>query len=235
MRALLALLLLVPAPTIGVLCAMIWEPTRGTPIGQAIYAAAKVWILLLPIVWRVWVEPKPLSLSPARHGGLWTGVALGVAIALTIVGGYWFIGRHVIDAETLLNAARQNGLDQPTKYILLALYLMLINSLQEEYVWRWFVYRQVETLTSGVPAIIISVLLFTIHHVFALKAQMGWTPTLLASAGIFIGGCVWSGLYRRYRSIWPGYLSHVLADAAVLGVGWVLIFGSNSSGPPAAI
>ena len=127
-------------------------------------------------------------------------------------------------AALLRTAAAQNGLDKPVTYVLAALYLMLINSLLEEYVWRWFVYRQCETVMGGVPAVIISALLFTLHHVIALKAQMPWMPTILASAGIFIGGCAWSWLYRRYRSIWPGYFSHVLADAAVLGIGWMLIF-----------
>ena len=43
--------------------------------------------------------------------------------------------------------------------------------------------------------------------------------------GIFIGGTVWSGLYLRYRSIWPGYASHAIVDVAVFGIGWWVIFG----------
>jgi membrane protease YdiL (CAAX protease family) len=229
-RALLALLLLVPVPTLGVLCAMVWEPTRGTMLGQAIYGFAKVWILALPLVWRVWVERQPLSCSPLRLGGLGVGMALGLAIAGAIVAGYWLIGRHVIDPKVLRDAATANGLNQPLNYLWLALYFSLINSLLEEYVWRWFVYRQCERLlpwAGGAAAIALSSAMFTLHHVIALRAQMGWTPTLLASGGIFIGGCTWSWLYRRYRSIWPGYVSHVLADVAALAVGWMLLFGAT--------
>ena len=60
-RSLLALMLLVPAPTIAVLAAMVWEPTRGTTLGQVIYGAAKVWILALPLVWRLVVERQPIA------------------------------------------------------------------------------------------------------------------------------------------------------------------------------
>ena len=70
-----------------------------------------------------------------------------------------------------------------------------------------------------------SALAFTIHHVFALKAQFGWSVTLIASLGIFIGGGVWSWMYARYRSIWPGYVSHAIVDVAVFAIGWMLIFG----------
>jgi hypothetical protein len=47
----------------------------------------------------------------------------------------------------------------------------------------------------------------------------------VASTGVFIGGVIWAWLYSRYRSIWPGWISHVLADIAVFGVGWWLLFG----------
>ena len=42
--------------------------------------------------------------------------------------------------------------------------------------------------------------------------------------GVFLGGCAWSWLYLRYRSIWPGYISHIIADIAVFGVGWMILF-----------
>jgi membrane protease YdiL (CAAX protease family) len=42
---------------------------------------------------------------------------------------------------------------------------------------------------------------------------------------VFTGGAIWSWLYVRYRSIWPGYLSHAIVDVAVFAVGWWIIFG----------
>jgi membrane protease YdiL (CAAX protease family) len=50
---------------------------------------------------------------------------------------------------------------------------------------------------------------------------------LLGSLGVFIGGAVWSWLYLRYRSVWPCYLSHALADAAIFIIGYRLIFGGQ--------
>ena len=222
--ALLALLLLVPAPTLGVLAAMWWEPARGTTLGQALYGAAKIWILVLPLAWHLLIERQPISLSPPRKGGLGMGLLLGMAIAAFIVAGFWLVGRRIVDIETLRQAAAANGLDQPARYLALVTVLTLVNSLLEEYVWRWFVYRQCERLLPPAIAVIASALMFTLHHAVALRAQMGWAPTLLACSGIFIGGCAWSWLYRRYRSIWPCYLSHILADAAVFSVGWMLLF-----------
>jgi len=51
--------------------------------------------------------------------------------------------------------------------------------------------------------------------------------TVLGSVGVFLGGAIWSWLYLRYRSVWPCYLSHAIADAAIFIIGYRLIFGGG--------
>lgn len=229
-RALLALLLLVPAPTIGVIFAMLAPATAGTATGQAIYFASKAWLLLLPLFWLLYIERGRLSLSPAQRGGFGVGIALGAAISLAIFGAYATLS-HLIDAETVRESAERSGIATPARYIGLAIYIFTLNAILEEYVWRWFVFRQCEKLTArlgakgGIIAVLLSALLFTVHHVFALAAQFDALFTILASVGVFIGGAVWSWCYLRYRSIWPGYVSHAIVDVAVFAIGWKLIFG----------
>lgn len=225
LKALLALILLVPAPSIGVVLAMMLDATQGTLIGKGAYFLSKVWILALPVVWLLWVEKDRLSFSPPNKGGFGIAIGLGLLISAVIGLGFWFVGKDYIDPGMLRNAVTTNGIGQPVIYLLFTFgYLSLVNSLLEEFVWRWFVFRQCEKLVGGQAAVICSALFFTIHHVLALKAQMGWTPTILGSLGVFIGGAVWSWCYLRFRSVWPGYVSHLIVDMAVFGLGWYLIF-----------
>ncbi len=56
MLAILALLLLVPAPSLGVALSMMIDGTQGTTLGKGAYFLSKVWILVLPIVWLIWVD-----------------------------------------------------------------------------------------------------------------------------------------------------------------------------------
>ena len=44
-----------------------------------------------------------------------------------------------------------------------------------------------------------------------------------ASALLLIGGLSWSWCYQKYRSIWPGYLSHLLVDASIFWIGWQIL------------
>ena len=65
-RAALALLLVVPAPSIGAATAFFLAPGA---LGQAVYAAGKLLLYGLPLLWHLAVEKQPLSFSPVRRGG----------------------------------------------------------------------------------------------------------------------------------------------------------------------
>jgi len=224
--AVLALLLLVPAPSVGVVLAMGLDSTEGTAVGKSVWAFSKVWILVFPLAWMLLIERWRPVRSPVNWRNLLPGLGWGVVIMLAILGGYWFFGRGIVDAQQVRAMAEKNGFLDPWKYLALAAYLSFVNSLLEEYVWRWFVQRQCATLVGGPLSVVASALLFTIHHVIALKAQMGWTATLLGSFGVFVGGLIWGWCYLRYKSILPGWISHILADIAVFIVGWHLLFGA---------
>lgn len=227
-KAAIALALLVPVPTAAVYFAMWNDATAGTATGEAIYMAGKIWIALLPLAWLVLVDRGRLSWSPPRMGGFGFGITSGVVISLIIIATWLLMGDALIDRTSAREAAEQAGFDDPTRYLLLAVYLCTINAVIEEYVWRWFCFRQCERLIPirrGGVAVIFSAVFFTLHHVFVLAAQFGAAATVLGSIGVFIGGCVWSYCYLRYRSIWPGFISHAIVDIAILAIGWRIIFG----------
>ncbi len=221
-RALFALLLLAPVPSLGVIAAMVVAPG---PIGHTVFLAAKIWLVVFPAAWYLAVEKGTPSWSPPRNGGLLTGTLSGLALALTIVAGAALVGVHHMDLGPLDARAAEMGLASPLPYIAGAAAWTLVNSLIEEYVYRWFVLRQCEALLPGPVAIVASAAVFTAHHVLAVSQYLDPVLTVVASVGVFGGGLIWAWLYQRYRSIWPSWISHVFADIAVFGVGGWLLFG----------
>lgn len=224
-RALLALLLLVPAPSLGAWCGL--ELFAGTPLGAAIFGLSKLWVIALPLAWRVFVERKPISWSPARQGGFGMAVASGLAIAAFIAGAYALLGGHLIDRALLVRELAEAGLTEPLRYGLGVAYWVFVNSVVEEYVWRWFCVRQCEALVTPRVAVVLSAVFFTLHHVVAMRIYLDPLPVILCSLGVFIGGLLWSWMYMRYRSIWPGWVSHAIVDVAVFGVGAFMLFGAG--------
>jgi len=221
-HALLALVLLVPAPSIGVYTAAYGSP--GTALGQGVFMACKVWLLLLPLLWHLFVDRHRPTLPRPTRKGMKAAIVSGALIFLAIAVGYWLV-RDRIDAPTVREKAFAVGLSTPAIYLLGAIYWCTINSLLEEYVWRWFVFTRCEVLMPRWSAVIASGLFFTIHHVIALAAYFDPFITALASLGVFVGGATWSWIYLTSRNLYAAYVSHVFADVIIFIIGYRLIFG----------
>lgn len=221
-RAVWALLLLVPVPSLGTAAGLSWWPGG---LGQAIFLAGKVWLVVFPAWWWLKVEGGRWSWSPPRRGGLGVGIVTGLMIAGVILAVYGLVSRWGwIQPAAVSEPVRRAGLADPQVYLAGAVYWVTANSLMEEYVWRWFVFRQCERLAGGRAAVGLAALGFTLHHIVALAAYFSWPVVLLGACGVFAGGAIWSALYLRYRSIWPGYLSHAIVDVPIFLIGWWLVF-----------
>lgn len=221
--AFLALVLLVPAPSLGVLFGMVWFP--GQPVGIAGFALSKLWFFGLPVAWHLLVERQPLSLSPVRRGGFGLGLVSGLLLSGIILLAGVAAGGSLIDPALFRERLTGAGLGSPGVYLGGAAYWILVNSVLEEYAWRWFCYRQFETLLPPRVAAIAAAACFALHHFLALQVYLPLPVAAVCALGVGLGGWVWSLLYGRTRSIWPGYVSHALADIAVFGLGARILFG----------
>ncbi|MCF7955716.1 MAG: CPBP family intramembrane metalloprotease [Phycisphaerae bacterium] len=220
--SLLGLLLLVPAPSIGVFAGMVALPDDAA--GKLIFMVSKFWILVVPLLWVCLVEKGKFSLSCPKHDGFGVAAGLGILMSAVIFAAYALFGPLLINPAGIKEMAAEVGLANRYVYLGGAAYWILVNSVLEEYVWRWFVVKQCRVFMPKWPAIIVSAGCFTIHHIIAMQVYFSWPVTLLASMGIFIGGATWSWCYLKYKSVWPGYVSHAIVDAAVFGIGYILIF-----------
>jgi membrane protease YdiL (CAAX protease family) len=224
-RAVLALGANVPAPTLGIHAAVWFWPDSA--VGPIAFGACKLWLLGLPVVWLVLVEQQRPRIPRPSAAGMPAGIATGIGMFASIVVA-WLLFGHWIDTEAMADQIAAVGLGTPLAFLLGALYWCTINSILEEYVWRWFVFTRCEVLMPRAVAVIAAGLFFTVHHTIALAFYFDWRVTLLGSAGVFIGGATWSWIYLRWRNIYAAYVSHVFADLAVFGVGWQLAFGSGA-------
>jgi len=224
-RAALALLLLVPAPSIGAAFSLIIAPD-SVP-GLTAFLTSKFWMLLLPLFWQVRVDHEPLSASPPRHGGWLAATLSGILISIAIVAVYLFFGDQLIDRPYLVRELASAGLASPAVFAGATAYWILVNSLLEEYVWRWFCVKQCARLFRPVIAAVASAAFFTLHHIVAMQVYLPVQGVAVCAAGVFAGGLIWSAMYMKYGSIWPGYLSHAIVDLTVFAIGADLLFGNT--------
>ena len=220
--ALGALLIVAPAPAIGAWVALWEEPG---PLGLAVYGLGKLVLYGGPLAWLLLVEKRRPSWSPLRAGGLGAGGVLGLVFAAGIWALHLAGVSEGIDPAGLRSAAVASGFATPAKFVAVCAYMCVVNAALEEYAFRWFLFSRCRTLLGRGAAVLAAGLLFTAHHVIVLRAYFEWPLALGCSLAVFLAGISWSALYLRYGSVWPGYLSHLLVDAAVMSVGYQILFG----------
>ena len=151
---------------------------------------------------------------------------LGVGMIVTIWAAYYLLGEQMLQPDALKSILYPVGLTVPWKLAAAIVFWVFINSVLEEYVFRWFITSKIEQFVNGKwRAIFVSSGIFTIHHSIALVFFLDPLGAIIASIGVFVGGSIFSWLYLEYRSIWVAWVAHACADVAIFAIAWELIVG----------
>lgn len=210
----LALLGLLPVPALGAAAALWWWP--GTPGGKALFFAAKLWLVGFPLYWHLRIDRARLRWQAGGPAGRRMGWASGLVFAALILAAYRWTPPWLMDFRASSAILRAAGLDAWPVIAGMGLYWSTVNALIEEAVWRGFVLRQARAITGhDGAAIAVAAAGFTLHHAVAISAWLPPAATAAASAAIAFAGAFWGWMARRYGSIGPGLISHVIADVAV--------------------
>ncbi|HEX3600459.1 MAG TPA: CPBP family intramembrane glutamic endopeptidase [Lacipirellulaceae bacterium] len=208
----------------------IFAERYSTGIKQSVFLSAKITQFAFPLLWTWLVLREPLRTSRPTWSGVLMGITFGAAVAI--------VGTAVFDlylrdtqifaaaAEMIQQKIKTFGIDTAGKYYVLAGFYSICHSFLEEYYWRWFVFKQLRRVVSLWPAVFISGVGFTLHHIVILCIYFHGVPWLvgLLAVGTAIGGFVWAWLYERSDSIFDTWPSHLLIDVGVFfGVGYELV------------
>jgi membrane protease YdiL (CAAX protease family) len=200
-----------------------------------LYLGAKVLQATLPLVgWYALGMPRP-----ALRGGALSrrGVLAGVVTGSVMGGGalaVWLspLARWQAFAPVAEQARqRLQALDlaTPAGYLLLAVGLSVAHSLFEEYYWRWFALGELARRLPRSTALLAASLAFAAHHWIVLDCFLAgsyrWTAVLPLTLLVAASGAVWGWLFLRFRTLLPPWLSHLLVDAALMAIGYRLVFG----------
>ena len=201
----------------------------GNRAMQIAYGTAKTIQFTFPIVYLLLVEPSAFRTLRLTRQGLGLGILFGLLVGIVIAAveptilPVWF-------SELPKNVRRkvtEFGVNQPMRYAILAAFLSVVHSFLEEYYWRWFVFGRLRRLVSFRVAAVISGIGFMGHHVFVLCEYLPerfWGGVVPFSFAIAVGGIVWGWLYERTGSLLAPWISHFLVDAALMWVGYRIVF-----------
>ena len=217
-----ALFLVSIMPTISILFSFSWS---GSVLqSQIFFIFTKLWIILIPIYWIYRIEDNRISLGEINSRGMFESIVSGLLIFVT-VGLMFLIFGETIDVELMKREVGATGLLNRSIFFLGVFYWITINSLVEEFVFRQFIGdRILESTGRESVTILLSAAIFTLHHTVLLSYYFEPWQNVISSLGIFIAGAIWSLLWLRFRSLYVCWISHAIADVAVFGIAYVILF-----------
>jgi membrane protease YdiL (CAAX protease family) len=224
-RAWIAILLIAPIPSLNLLFSQF---SGDGALAQAVFVLSKILLLAIPLWWYLKLEGNPISWSLPTQGGWGVAAALGLGMGGVILAAWFVIGVRVIDVEEIRTTWGMFGMTDWRILLMACLYWIFLNSVLEEFVFRWFITTRAETVfgDSGiVKPILLSATVFTIHHIIVLAFSVVWWVVVLGTTAIFVSGLLFSWLYLRYRSVWVVWLCHAIADIGLFIVIAIIMLG----------
>ncbi len=152
---------------------------------------------------------------------LMKSILLGLGVYALIVSAYIFLSPFLDLAgirnmlETDIGVSRDN-------FIIVAIYISLMNSLLEEFFFRGFIFLSLLKNTTRIKAYTISAVLFAVYHVAILRGWFNPIIFVLAMAGLFIGGIIFNLLNERNGNIISSWMVHIGANLAINTVGLIM-------------
>jgi membrane protease YdiL (CAAX protease family) len=219
-----ALLFAALFPSIGTF--LYFVALSGSRWMTPVYAVFKVVQFSFPLLWIVGVErSRPHLFRRPGTKGLWFGLFSGLGLVASLIA----VWRPLLAVPALAGVpAAVAGkltafsISTPGEYFVLALFYSVLHSLLEEYYWRWFLFGRLRRRLPVGWAMVLSSLAFTAHHVLVIGQFLGgYGPaTWLASLTITAAGMIWAWSYHRSNSLFGAWISHALADAGLLWMGY---------------
>lgn len=205
----------------------------GTGWAMHAYAVTKVIQFAFPAIWVFGREglrpPLPRSGKGRPQVGV-RGLLFSLLSGLSIVAVLLLSWRAVLAASPAFERApaavaekvASFGIDSAAKFLLLAAFYSVIHSFLEEYYWRWFVFGRLRRRLPFAAAAVVSALAFTSHHVLVVGHFLGSFGVLTFAVSLVVtaAGLLWAWLYHRTGHLGGPWLSHALADAGLMWIGY---------------
>jgi len=143
------------------------------------------------------------------------GLAFGVLLLIGGTAGIWLLlqaGGRAVQIRGVLEAW---GLADRWIWWF-SLYLTVVNSLLEELFWRGFVLQRLARSLARSVAVLLTSFFYSLYHLVVSTVLFGYQWGCFITLLIFAVGGVWGWMKERFPSVYPTWISHMLADLGLV-------------------
>ncbi|PIZ95495.1 MAG: hypothetical protein COX80_04345 [Candidatus Magasanikbacteria bacterium CG_4_10_14_0_2_um_filter_33_14] len=187
-------------------------------------------VFLSPIVFALWSEKKTLKKSLTENFHFSTfkkNIGILTLIGISLAGIYlasFFIFQNFLDLNTITEKLKNLINITLTNLIFIGLYIIVLNSLLEEYFWRGFLFNNLEKFIKPWQAYLITGIAFSFHHVMFYYNWFNVGFFILVTFGLTAYAIIVSYVFKRYQDLFSCWYIHIFADLAQIFIAFK-IFG----------
>jgi membrane protease YdiL (CAAX protease family) len=148
---------------------------------------------------------------------------LGIFLASIYLASF-FIFRNFLDLATITEKLKDLININLTNLIFIGLYIIILNSVLEEYFWRGFLFKHLKNLIKPWQAYLITGLAFSFHHVMFYYNWFNLGFFLLATFGLTAYALIVNYVFHKYQDLFSCWYVHMFADVAQIFIAFK-IFG----------
>lgn len=145
-------------------------------------------------------------------------VGLGISVYILMIIAFYLVSGF-IDLENIRQRLSSNLDVERDNFIIVALYISIINSLVEETFFRWIAFIKLKGISGRTYSYMVSAACFAAYHVAILDGWADSVIVMLAIAGLFISGLFFNFLDEYSNDIKFSYLVHMFANFAINTIG----------------
>lgn len=192
--------------------------------GFTLFAPFILWkALKLPLNWKYFANHLDLHNQKFRKFAV--GIVVGVMMGSSIIGSFEFLPQEIQKETFARISLKVQTLHIEKHFWLYALVLSFVHSLLEEFYWRFFLFAAFKKHLPRYRHFLVA-LAFSLHHfvvtIFYFDLKLG----LLLGLGVFVAGYIWTQLYEKENSLGAVWISHIIADIALMSFGFRALFYS---------
>ncbi|HAX72744.1 MAG TPA: CPBP family intramembrane metalloprotease [Firmicutes bacterium] len=149
-------------------------------------------------------------------------ILLGIAMYLFIMVAYYGL-QFLLDFDTIVDNLLAKENISKDNFIMVALYISVVNSFLEEVFFRGFAFLELKKYLNVKWASIISATCFAVYHTFIMGSWFSPFVFVLLMTSLIVGGLIFNYLDQK-GSIYPSWFVHMSANLAINTVG-LIMFG----------
>ena len=187
-------------------------------------------IFFTPIFYRMYFQKKKL-LESFIEGFNWRNfkkyflsfLSIGLGLSVIYFLGFLFLSRF-IDFNQVLSKIKQFASIDAKNIVYVGIYMIIINSLIEEFFWRGFVFKEINKISNHWSVYLLTAFAFSIYHVAIIYDWISFSLLLVAVFGLTGYSIVKNIVFRMYKDLYGCWLIHAMVDTVQILIAF-RIFG----------